>query len=406
MAIRFDAIRLDSSKVTRLPNGNVRVPAVVTRSGVFGYMRADGSMVYEWRPPEEVLKAESLQSLRDATVTDRHPKEMVSPENSDRLSIGYASGEPRKDDATHGAAIDIVVSRKDAIPRVGKDLCEVSCGYGLRIDTTPGVVPAGYPDAGKRYDAVQRDIIYNHVALGPVGWGRQGSSVSLRLDSSDNEIVEIERDVRMKLKIKRADGSTVEVEAGSQEHIEIEAEKDAALVSARKDATDAKEAAETLKGENAALTSKLAAEAARADAAPAKAAEALKARASLEATAGKALGADVKLDGKSDREVKIAVIQHYDSAFTGKDESGKDFTEDRIDGAFSVWTSSAAPAKAARKDSLLLGLNGRETNGTERKDGVDEKDTKDPAVAEQGMLKRYDSAGKARGALSIRPAGE
>ncbi len=391
-----------------MPNGSVRVPAVVTRSGVFGYRRADGSMTYEWRPPEEVLKPDSLASLRDATVTDRHPKEMVSPETWGSVSIGHASGEPRKDDATQGAAIDIVVSRKDAIPRVGKDLCEVSCGYGLRIDYTPGVVPEGYPDAGKRYDAVQRDIVYNHVALGPVGWGRQGPSVSLRLDSAGDEIATEpeERATEMKLKIKRADGSTVEVEAGSQEHIEIEAEKDAALTSARKDAADAKAAAETLKGENAALTTKLATETARADAAPALAAASLKARSALEASAAKVLGSDVKLDGKSDRDVKVEVIKHFDSAFTGKDESGKDFTEDRIDGAFSVWVSSAPAAKAGRKDSLLLGLNGRTPEGSERKDSSDAEDKNDPNVAEQGMLKRYDSAGKARGALSLRPAGE
>ena len=388
-----------------MPNGSVRVPAVVTRSGVFGYKRADGSMTYEWRPPEEVLKPESLASLRDATVTDRHPREMVSPETWGSVSIGHASGDARKDEATQGAAIDLVVSRKDAIPRVGKDLCEVSCGYGLRIDYTPGVVPEGCPDAGKRYDAVQRDIVYNHVALGPVGWGRQGPSVSLRLDSSDNEIVE-ERDVSMKLKIKRADGSTVEVEAGSQEHIEIEAEKDAALTSARADAAKEKTRADNAEGQVSALTTKLAAETARADAAPAAAAAALKARASLEASAVKVLGKDVKLDSKSDRDVKVLVIQHFDSAFTGKDAEGKDFTEDRIDGAFSVWTSSAAPAKQARKDSLLLGLNGRDPKGEERTDSTDTEDKTNPAVAEAGMLKRYDSAGKARGALSLRPATE
>ncbi len=389
-----------------MPNGSVRVPAVVTRSGVFGYKRADGGMVYEWRPPEEVLKPDSLASLRDATITDRHPREMVTPDTWASVSIGHASGEPRKDEATQGAAVDIVVSRKDAIPRVGKDLCEVSCGYGLRIDNTPGVVPEGYPDAGKRYDAVQRDIVYNHVALGPVGWGRQGPSVSLRLDSAGDEIAneQVERANEMKLKIKRADGSTVEVEAGSQEHIEIEAEKDAALTSARADAAAQKTRADNAEGQVTALTVKLTAETARADAAPAVAAASLKARASLEASAVKVLGADVKLDGKSDRDVKVDVIKHFDSAFTGKDESGKDFTEDRIDGAFSVWTSSAPAAKASRKDSLLLGLNGRTPEGTERKDAADATDTKDPAVAEAGMLKRYDSAGKARGALSIRTA--
>ena len=178
------------------------------------------------------------------------------------------------------------------------------------------------------------------------------------------------------------------------------------MTSARADAAKEKTRADNAEGQVSALTTKLAAETARADAAPAAAAAALKARASLEASAVKVLGKDVKLDSKSDRDVKVLVIQHFDSAFTGKDAEGKDFTEDRIDGAFSVWTSSAAPAKQARKDSLLLGLNGRDPKGEERTDSTDTEDKTNPAVAEAGMLKRYDSAGKARGALSLRPATE
>lgn len=388
--------------MTHLPNGSVRVPAVVTRSGVFKYVQ-DGREVYEWRPPEEVMHADSLASLRDATVTDRHPRTMVSPDTWGQVAIGHVSGEPRKDEASGGVAVEIVVSRKDAIGRVGTDLKEVSCGYRLRIDETSGVVPEGYPDAGKRYDRVQRGIEYNHVGLGPQGWGRQGPESSLRLDSAGDEIVEEKETPIMKIKVKRADGATVEVEAGSPEHLQIDAEKDAALTSARADAATAVKATETLKGEVTALTAKLEAEKTRADEAPALAAASLKARASLEASALKVLGKDVKLDGKTDREVKVTVIQHFDSAFTGKDEAGKDFSDDRIDGAFSVWTSPAAPAKAARKDSILLGLNGREPNGSERTDHADPADPKDPNVAEAGMLKRYDSSGTARGSLSLRP---
>ena len=33
---------------------------------------------------------------------------------------------------------------------------------------------AGRDPEGERYDAVQRAIRYNHVALGPRGWGRAG----------------------------------------------------------------------------------------------------------------------------------------------------------------------------------------------------------------------------------------
>ena len=37
---------------------------------------------------------------------------------------------------------------------------------------------------GEKYDGIQRDIRYNHVGLGPEGWGRAGSEVSLRLDGA------------------------------------------------------------------------------------------------------------------------------------------------------------------------------------------------------------------------------
>ena len=39
------------------------------------------------------------------------------------------------------------------------------------------------PD-GTPYDRVQRNIRYNHVALGPRGWGRMGPRVRLRVDGA------------------------------------------------------------------------------------------------------------------------------------------------------------------------------------------------------------------------------
>ena len=35
------------------------------------------------------------------------------------------------------------------------------------------------------YDAIQRGIVYNHAALGPSGWGRQGATVALKFDAGD-----------------------------------------------------------------------------------------------------------------------------------------------------------------------------------------------------------------------------
>ena len=54
---------------------------------------------------------------------------------------------------------------------------EVSPGYNLNLDFTPGI----HPDYGP-YDAVQYNIRYNHVAI--VDKGRAGQEVALHLDSA------------------------------------------------------------------------------------------------------------------------------------------------------------------------------------------------------------------------------
>lgn len=36
---------------------------------------------------------------------------------------------------------------------------------------------------GEHYDAIQRNIVVNHIALGPKGWGRAGPEVAVKTDS-------------------------------------------------------------------------------------------------------------------------------------------------------------------------------------------------------------------------------
>jgi hypothetical protein len=58
------------------------------------YRNPDGSDRRELRLPEEVFKADSLETLRDATVIEGHP-DMVNPSNWKELSRGHVSGLPR-----------------------------------------------------------------------------------------------------------------------------------------------------------------------------------------------------------------------------------------------------------------------------------------------------------------------
>lgn len=175
---RFDTSRFDT--IERTPQGGVRVPARVTRTGVFEYAREDGTIQREWRPPAEVFHVDALATLEDAPVTDLHPDEgFVEPSNYQRLARGHARA-PRAD-GDYVAATLVVQdgALADAIER--RDRSEISLGYRCRLDMTPGVLPNG-----ERYDGVQRDIRYNHVAVGPKDWGRAGPDVKVRLDSKMN----------------------------------------------------------------------------------------------------------------------------------------------------------------------------------------------------------------------------
>ena len=178
MTYRYDLAKF-GPKTHTTQAGFLRVPAFFTRAGVFTYHRADGTEVRELRPAEEVFHSDSLATLRGASVVEGHPAEgMITPRNSRNLAIGWTSDTvERADNLVSG---EITVMDAQAISKVqSKELSEISLGYTCSVDPTPG----HHQEYG-RYDQIQRDIRYNHVALGPQDWGRAGSEVSIRLDSA------------------------------------------------------------------------------------------------------------------------------------------------------------------------------------------------------------------------------
>lgn len=171
-----------ATSVEQTPQGGVRVRARVARTGVLRY--SDGGRSWgEYRPPEEVFAADSLATLRGATVTDLHPATLVDPENFGELTRGHA----HDDVAVEGdrfVAVSLSVQSADLCRKVlDGERRDVSAGYTCEVDPTPGVSPEGEP-----YDGVQRRIRFNHVALGPLGWGRSGSEVGLRMDGAAYEV--------------------------------------------------------------------------------------------------------------------------------------------------------------------------------------------------------------------------
>lgn len=174
-----------SGNVERTPQGGMRIRARVTKAGVFDYLRG-GRTLREYRPAEELRKPDAIATLKGAPIVVLHPSEnggAVSAENFKRLNVGhFEDPEWNEDDQ----AVDgwVVVNDAETVRKIDAgELLEISCGYDNQRDLSPGETPDGKP-----YDLVQTDYVYNHIALGPPGWGRQGQEVALTLDAQDNQL--------------------------------------------------------------------------------------------------------------------------------------------------------------------------------------------------------------------------
>lgn len=172
----FGAIK----RATPTPQGGLKLDAYPTRTGVLVYQNPDGTTTRELRHPDEVFKAESLATLQHAPLTDLHPQGRVDATNYVALMRGHVTNEVAQADDKQHVAATVLVQDADMIGKIDQSVRkELSCGYACDLDATPGEYD------GERYDAIQRNIVYNHVAVLPPGGGRAGPTAALRVDRID-----------------------------------------------------------------------------------------------------------------------------------------------------------------------------------------------------------------------------
>lgn len=171
-------LRVDNSsplsKPVRLSNGFLRAEGYLTRAGIFVYRDAQGNTVREFRPPEEVFHPDSLASFALVPVTNDHPSDLLTADNAKQYAVGSVSDAVTPDGDKVRAALMITDAAAIAALDAGKS--ELSCGYTADVEFTPGLWN------GQQYDAVQRNIRGNHVAL--VDAGRAGPACSIRMDAA------------------------------------------------------------------------------------------------------------------------------------------------------------------------------------------------------------------------------
>ena len=200
---RYDVAPIDKFEVT--PEGYLRAWATIARTGVQQYTDADGSIRREYRPESEVASPESLASFAGKAITLEHPTVLLDSSNTKDYQIGFSGTEVVYDNGFVRAVMTI--TDEEAIKRIMRgDAKEVSAGYRVNYEATPGVT-----DAGENYDGIQTGISGNHIAV--VRRGRAGPQVKLhldRLDAADPSLISPIEEPSMTAKVN-FDGAEFEV---------------------------------------------------------------------------------------------------------------------------------------------------------------------------------------------------
>ncbi|KGU41851.1 DUF2213 domain-containing protein [Xanthomonas citri] len=163
--------RVSVSAPRRTADGYLVAEAFVARTGIQDYLgselgRPDLELVRLYRPPEEVFSDETLRSYAHRPMTNDHPPEQVNADNWKKYAVGQTGDEVAHDQTR--VRVPLVLMDQQAITDYEAGKRELSQGYSAEIDWTAGMTPEG-----EHYDAVQRNIRNNHLAL--VRRGRAGS---------------------------------------------------------------------------------------------------------------------------------------------------------------------------------------------------------------------------------------
>jgi hypothetical protein len=348
--IRID--RSDLPKCTRTDEGYVRGEAIVTRTGVFRYLNADGSARLELRHPDNVFSAASLDTLKMIPVTDGHPDSIVNSENARQLAIGQTGETVRIDSSNIILAMNI--THADGIASMDSGKKELSLGYTVDLVKEDGVYN------GERYTHRQTNIKYNHLAL--VDRARAGAMARINMDGA---AVLTQADPEKNMVKVKLDGLEYEAAPEVAKAMEKEtARADAAVAHVqvvKSDMDKLQARMDALQAEHDKLESERTDTAIR---------EAAKARVELVSKAARVVDGD--LSALSDREVmeKVITAKHDGVNLDGK---SMDYIAARFDALI-----DSLPAKALEDQRRATG---------ERKDGSVNQDSAEAAKsrADEGI---------------------
>jgi len=320
----------------RRDDGYLVADARIARTGIQNYLgwevgKPDMDQVRVYRPGSEVFSDETLRSAAHRPVSNDHPDEHVASKNWRDYAVGQSGDEVTGEGIF--IRVPLMVSDESAISDIEAGKQELSAGYTCDLDFTAGTTPSG-----EAYDAIQKNIRLNHVAI--VHRGRAGSQVRIG-DASAWGAVPITNDQRpekekiMTLKTVTVDGVPVEV---TDQGVTVIGTLQSRLADANTNLADA------VKAHQVALAAKdaeIAKKDAEIDATKAKVLsdadldKRVQARADL-ITVAKSIAKDIKTEGLTDAAIrKVAVVAKLGDAAV------KDKAEAYIDARFDILAEDA-----------------------------------------------------------------
>lgn len=328
--ILTDSITIDDAAVKETREGFLTASARVARVGTQRYLarelgplfadRDPNSVVVVHRPESSVFDKNSVRSFSAIDLTLDHPSEPVDSRNWKQHAVG-STGESALRDGEY-LALPLILKDADAIDAWRNGKRELSVGYSCDIIAQDGIAEDGTP-----YEAVQTNIVANHLAI--VGKARGGPSLKFG-DHQPNG------GPRVATKTITIDGLPFEVNDAAEAVINKQASQIKSLTDAAAEAaTAAGVAAATIAtkdGEIAALNAKLK----DAEVTPEKLAAMVASRAAVVDQARAIMGDSASFDDKSEAEIKKAAVVHkLGDAAAALDENG-------INGAFLVIAKDSA----------------------------------------------------------------
>lgn len=364
-----DSLTLDASGLKLTRDGFLVGEARVSRAGnVQQYLGrelgltgdAAGKSFGVYRDPDVVFDSASMMSLAGRPVTRNHPKDAVTATNWKDLAVGQVGGVIRRD-GEHVVA-PMAIMDATAAKEVHDGARCLSAGYTVDVVPAEGIAPDGTPYQFRQAG----ELRFNHVAYLPDNNPRAGNTrigdddrIEDRGNSDAHRSPLNHGDRRMTLKTITVDGLPVETTDAGIAAIDklrgLLTTADAALAATNTThgtaiaAKDAELAAKD--AEIADLKTKIV---------DGPALDALAAERAAVVTKAKALDAKVVTDGKSNAEIKRAVLG----------DAAKDKSDAYVDAAFDLKTADATGADPLRKAITDSATNGGGVNAASIRDAA------------------------------------